>query len=309
MEQPVLSVRGLRKSFSGKEVVKDISFDVPQGEIFGILGPNGAGKTTAIRMIMGVLTADKGEVNFYFNGSQGQLDKTKLGYLPEERGLYDNVKVIQTLVYLAELKGVPNQEAKKRALEWLEIMSLSDYAESKLEKLSKGMQQKVQFIAAVLHRPELVLLDEPFSGLDPINQDLFKELIRKLQSEGIAVLLSAHQMSMVEELCTRIFLIEKGEEILYGTVQDIKDDYHEYSVNLSYTQGEALQPFLASKPEVRNLIISEEKADFRISSSLDLNQFINQLTSHCSLERIVIQKPPLHEIFVNTVREREGKNV
>ena len=309
MEQPVLSVRGLRKSFGAKVVVKDVSFDVCRGEIFGVLGPNGAGKTTAIRMIMGVMMSDKGEANFYFNGNEGRLDKTKLGYLPEERGLYDNVKVIQTLIYLGELKGIPAQEAKRRALDWLEIMNLSEYAESKLEKLSKGMQQKVQFIAAVLHRPDLVLLDEPFSGLDPINQDLFKELIRKLQAEGVTILISAHQMSVVEELCTRIFLIDKGEEILYGTVQEIKDGYHEYSVNLSYTQGEALQPFLASMPEVRNLIISEDKADFRISSSLDLNKFINELTSYCLLERVVVQKPPLHEIFVNTIRERGIKNV
>ena len=309
MEQPVLSVRGLRKSFGAKVVVKDVSFDVCRGEIFGVLGPNGAGKTTAIRMIMGVMMSDKGEVNFYFNGNEGRLDKTKLGYLPEERGLYDNVKVIQTLIYLGELKGIPAAEAKRRALEWLGIMNLSEYAESKLEKLSKGMQQKVQFIAAVLHRPDLVLLDEPFSGLDPINQDLFKELIRKLQGEGITILLSAHQMGVVEELCTRIFLIDKGEEILYGTVQDIKDDYHQYSVNLSYTRGETLQQFLSSMAEVKNLHITSGKADFRISSSLDLNSFINELTSYCRLERVVVQKPPLHEIFVNTVRARGLKNV
>ncbi|UNC91974.1 ABC transporter ATP-binding protein [Candidatus Contubernalis alkaliaceticus] len=309
MGQPVLSVRGLRKSFGDKVVVKDVSFDVCPGEIFGVLGPNGAGKTTAIRMIMGVMMPDQGEVNFRLNGKTGLLDKTKLGYLPEERGLYDNVKVIQTLIYLGELKGVSTAEAKKRALEWLEVMNLVEYAESKLEKLSKGMQQKIQFIASVLHRPDLVLLDEPFSGLDPINQDLFKELIRKLQGEGITILLSAHQMSVVEELCNRIFLIDKGEEILYGTVQGIKDDYHQYSVNLSFTQGEALHQFLTLLPEVKSLHITSEKADFRISSSFDLNDFINQLTSYCHLERVVIQKPPLHEIFVNTVRERGMKNV
>ncbi len=304
MEQPILSVRDLRKGFNGKEVVKGISFDVFPGEIFGVVGPNGAGKTTAIRMIMGVLRSDQGKVDFYLNGKTNYLDKRKLGYLPEERGLYEDVKVIKTLIYLGELKGVPTLEAKKRALEWLQIMKLSEYVEVKLEKLSKGMQQKIQFIAAVLHRPPLILLDEPFSGLDPVNQDFFKELIIKLRDEGTAVLLSAHQMNLVEELCTRILVINKGEKVLYGTVQDIKDDYHEYSISIAYSQGSELNRLLSSKKEVRNLQITDDKADFRISSSIDINDFIKELTSHCSLERISVQKPSLHEIFINTVGER-----
>lgn len=304
MEQPILSVRDLRKGFNGKEVVKGISFDVFPGEIFGVVGPNGAGKTTAIRMIMGVLRSDQGKVDFYLNGKTNYLDKRKLGYLPEERGLYEDVKVIKTLIYLGELKGVPTLEAKKRALEWLQIMKLSEYVEVKLEKLSKGMQQKIQFIAAVLHRPPLILLDEPFSGLDPVNQDFFKELITKLRDEGTAVLLSAHQMNLVEELCTRILVINKGEKVLYGTVQDIKDDYHEYSISIAYSQGSELNRLLSSKKEVRNLQITDDKADFRISSSIDINDFIKELTSHCSLERISVQKPSLHEIFINTVGER-----
>ena len=205
------------------------------------------------------------------------------------------------------MKGVTGLEAKERALDWLEIMGLSEYAEMKLEKLSKGMQQKVQFIATVLHRPPLILLDEPFSGLDPINQDFFKELIKKLQEEGTTILLSAHQMGLVEELCTRIFLIHQGEKILYGTVQDIKEDYHEYSIDMDFSRGENLKHYLESMAEIRNLKVSDGHADFRISSDLEINAFIKDLTSHCRLEKISVQKPPLHEIFVNTVRERGGK--
>jgi len=212
--ETILDVKGLTKSFGNKKAVDNISLSVTRGEVMGLLGPNGAGKTTAIRMIMGIMAPDAGEISFNFGDGPQPLDKSRIGYLPEERGLYDDARVIENLLYLAGLKGMPAAEARREALQWLERLDLGAYANQKLEKLSKGMQQKVQFIASILHRPVLVLFDEPFSGLDPVNQDVIKEIIRELRDGGTTVLLSAHQMNMVEELCDSIFLINHGREVL-----------------------------------------------------------------------------------------------
>ncbi len=233
----ILTVKELAKSYGAKKAVDRISFTVSRGEVIGLLGPNGAGKTTAIRMIMGILPVDRGEVNFRFNGRAKRLDKSRVGYLPEERGLYDDVKVLDNLIYLSGLKGKSPQDARKDGLAWLERLSLTDYANQKLEKLSKGMQQKVQFIASILHRPQLVLFDEPFSGLDPVNQDFLKEIIRELQAEGVTVLLSAHQMNLVEELCDSIFLINRGREVLSGNLREIKQGYKESIVEIRHTDA------------------------------------------------------------------------
>jgi ABC-2 type transport system ATP-binding protein len=234
MTQIILAVEGLTKYYNGYAAVNDISFQVQKGEILGFLGPNGAGKTTAIRMILGILQPNAGKINFFFDGSPLPLDKKRIGYLPEERGLYDDAKVLDSLVYLAALKGTAPAEGRDKALQWLETMNLRNYANHKLEKLSKGMQQKVQFIATILHKPDLVVLDEPFSGLDPINQDLFKDLILRLREEGITVLLSAHQMNVVQELCDRIFLIDKGKPVLSGTLEEIREQHEENNVEIAF---------------------------------------------------------------------------
>ena len=215
MPETMLEVRNLSRYYNSFPAVDDISFAVHKHEIMGFLGPNGAGKTTAIRVILGILPPSSGSVQFFWDGAPGARAKQRIGYLPEERGLYDDARVLDSLVYLAALKGVSPAQARERALRWLETMDLGAYAHHKLEKLSKGMQQKVQFIATVLHQPELVVLDEPFSGLDPINQDLFKKLILELRNQGSTVLLSAHQMNVVR-VCDRIFLINKGKPVLYG---------------------------------------------------------------------------------------------
>ncbi len=194
----MLTVNNLTKSFGKIIAVNDISFSVNKGEIMGFLGPNGAGKTTAIRMIMGIIKADRGDINFYYNNQEQPeaLDKNKIGYLPEEKGLYDDVKVIDNLIYLAFLKGLSRKEAKKRGLEWLERLGLEDYFNQKLEKLSRGMKQKVQFIASIIHEPDFVVLDEPFAGLDPINQEFVIEIIRELQKQGLTILFSAQPIKM-----------------------------------------------------------------------------------------------------------------
>jgi ABC-2 type transport system ATP-binding protein len=307
--ETILNVKDLAKSFGPKKAVDGISLSVTRGEVMGLLGPNGAGKTTAIRMIMGILTPDAGEISFNFGGHPQPLDKSKIGYLPEERGLYDDVRVIESLIYLAELKGRPAGEARREARQWLERFDLGDYADQKLDKLSKGMQQKVQFIASILHRPQLVLFDEPFSGLDPVNQDFFKEIISELQDGGTTVLLSAHQMNLVEELCDSIFLINHGRQVLSGKLQEIKESYKEDIVELRYDPAEE-SDFLKMIPGLRILREQSGIVVMRYSGSVGTNALLQEFGSRLTIKAITVKKPPLHEIFIETVRERgEGIEV
>ncbi len=299
----ILEVKELAKHFGPKKAVDRICLNVIRGEVLGLLGPNGAGKTTAIRMIMGILPPDDGEIRFYFNGLSQALDKSKIGYLPEERGLYEDVRVCDSLVYLAGLKGMDASGARREALRWLERLDLEAYADQKLEKLSKGMQQKVQFIASILHRPPLVLFDEPFSGLDPVNQDFFKEIIRELQKEGTTILLSAHQMNLVEELCDSIFMINHGREVLSGKLQEIKDSYGENVVELRY-DPEGDSSFLEAIPGLRILTEQPGRAAMRYSGSAGINNLLRELGDRLTISAVTIEKPPLHEIFIKTVRER-----
>jgi ABC-2 type transport system ATP-binding protein len=300
----ILAVEELSKSFGPKKAVDYISFEVRRGEVLGLLGPNGAGKTTAIRMIMGILPIDRGKVVFSFNGTINAIDKAMVGYLPEERGLYDDVKVIDNLVYLAGLKKMPPHAARREGEAWLKRVGLAEYKNQRLDKLSKGMQQKVQFIASILHRPQLVLLDEPFSGLDPVNQDFFKEIIRKLQSSGVTVLLSAHQMNLVEELCDSIFLINHGREVLSGKLEDIKRSYKESSVELRFEpSGDG--GFIKEIPGIRILKLTPGQAVLRYSGP-SINNLLQQIGSRLNIVEIAVRKPPLHEIFIETVKERKG---
>lgn len=301
--EPILSVKDLSKNFGTRKAVDNITFQVARGEVMGLLGPNGAGKTTAIRMIMGILPADRGEISFSFNGRPGPLNKTKIGYLPEERGLYDDVKVVDNLIYLSGLKGIPPAQSKRDALDWLERLDLSDYAYQKLEKLSKGMQQKVQFIASILHRPPLVFLDEPFSGLDPVNQDFITGIIREMQDSGVTILLSAHQMNLVEALCDSIFLINRGVEVLSGSLKQIKHSYKETIVELKYPPGSNIS-FLHTIPGLRKIQETPDQAMLRYSGRLPVSRLLATICEHIPVEGVSVEKPPLHEIFVETVKER-----
>lgn len=304
MVDTMLAVNGLTRYYNGFAAVNNISFEVRKHEILGFLGPNGAGKTTAIRMILGILAPSAGEIRFFFDGTPGPLDKKRIGYLPEERGLYDDARVLDSLVYLASLKGASPGEARKKALHWLETMNLSEYANHRLEKLSKGMQQKVQFIATILHKPDMVVLDEPFSGLDPINQDLFKNLILQLREEGITVLLSAHQMNVVQELCDRIFLINKGIPVLYGTLQEIRDQHEENAVEITFSSQNGLDDYLRSLRHTRELSVNSHTAKLKLNTAVDPTEFIREITGLCTLKGVKVEKPSLHEIFIDTVGRR-----
>src|SRR5690625_2596731 len=252
----MLTVESLSKSNKDKKVRDQSSFEVRQGEIMAILGPNGAGKSTTIRNIMGIMYPDEGTIMFR-NSEAGEIPRQKIGYLPEERGLYKNVKVMDILLYLAELKDYPLDKAKQRALDYLKKFDLEGKDKVSMDELSKGMGQKVQFIASVIHEPELLILDEPFSGLDPVSQELFKKEIRKMAEDGTAILLSSHQMNLVEEMADRLFMIHQGQKVIYGTMDDVKTQYANFKCII---RGENDRRLLESIPQVERVEKSEGKS-------------------------------------------------
>jgi ABC-2 type transport system ATP-binding protein len=293
----VLSAENVCKSFDGTKAVDGVSFTVQKGEIFGLLGPNGAGKTTLIRMILGIFQPDSGEIKFSLS-PDGKLPPECVGYLPEERGLYDNRKVCDTLVFFASLKGMDARLARERALLWLQRLQLERYFSRNIRELSKGMQQKIQFIAAILHEPQFVIFDEPFAGLDPVNQDLFRELILELKARGTTILLSAHQMHLVEDLVDRIFLIDKGRQVLYGSLREIKRQWAEDWVEIDFRgDGE----FLKQSSLVKTAHLEDGRAQLILKEGVRPQDFLASLLGRLEIEQIAIRKPPLHHIFVEMV--------
>lgn len=296
-----LEVRGIQKVYGANTVVNNVSFRAPQGRILGVLGPNGAGKTTIIRMIMGITAPDQGEIWFTDQGVRTKgVPLATIGYLPEERGLYKEAKVLNILLFLAGLKDVPRHEAKERALTWLTKFGLEDYANKKVEQLSKGMAQKVQFAATVLHNPKFVVLDEPFSGLDPVSQDLFKAEIRALADSGATVLLSSHQMSIVEELCDEIFLIHRGREVVTGDLQSIKERYGNFRVNL-------LSPASTATIMATGVVESYEQLNgarysYTLHDGVTPMEFMERLPKDLDIRELTISRPSLHDIFVKVAQ-------
>ncbi|HEX6987828.1 MAG TPA: ATP-binding cassette domain-containing protein [Bacillota bacterium] len=312
MRDPVLAVDRVVKRFGDKTTVDHVSFDVRPGEIMGFLGPNGAGKTTTLRMIMGILAPDQGRITFRLAGGDapqrgsrhagaaGTLPAPLVGYLPEERGLYREARVLDILLFLASLKGLRGRAARTRALEWLERFGLGPQAHARVHQLSKGMAQKVQFIGAVLHEPRLVVLDEPFSGLDPVNQELFLNEIRRLAAEGCAVLLSSHQMNLVEELCERIFLIHQGRRVVYGPLRDIKADYGVHRVRLLLRDAGWRLP---SSSLVESAEYDGPRATLTLRAGVEPAAFLSSLPPGAPIEEISVARISLHEIFVRIARE------
>ncbi len=299
MHDTILEVKNINKNFTGLKVVDDISFEVYKGEIMGLLGPNGAGKTTVIRMLMDIFQPDSGMIKYnteYISGNK------MIGYLPEERGIYDETKVIDTILYFADLKGMDIEKARESALKWLDLLKLKDFANNKIEDLSKGMQQKVQFIISIIHSPRFVIFDEVFSGLDPVNQDLFKEIILNIAQKGTTILLSSHRMTMVEELCDRIFMINKGKRVLYGELGKIKDEFGEKKVRI-VAGGNT--DFLRGNNLITNLKIDEDIISFNLPLKIKPVDFLESLSGKLDIDEISILKPPLHEIFIREVERRE----
>jgi ABC-2 type transport system ATP-binding protein len=229
-----IDVQQISKSYGDFKAVQNLSFDVRQGEIFALLGPNGAGKSTSIRMILDILKPDSGRIQV-LGGEMNDDKKNRIGYLPEERGLYKDVKVLDMMAYLGRLKGLSSDEARRRARNLLEKLDLADHENSKVEELSKGMQQKVQFAVTVMHEPELVIIDEPFSGLDPVNRMVIKDLLIEMRDSGTGIVMSTHRMDQVEEMADRMLMISRGQQKLYGKVDDIR---REYAAHAIIVQGE-----------------------------------------------------------------------
>lgn len=294
----VLKIEELEKSFKDKKVLKGISFEVRKGEIMAILGPNGAGKSTTIRNIMGIMYPDAGKVTF-----QGYKDipRHKIGYLPEERGLYKNVKVMDILLYLAELKDYPLNKAKERALAYLKKFDLEGKENVNVEELSKGMNQKVQFISSIIHEPELLILDEPFSGLDPVSQDIFKEEIRRLADNGTAILLSSHQMNLVEAMCDRLFMIQRGQKVIYGTLDDVKTEYANFKCTI---RGKNNVSDFAQLPEVRRVEQQDDTTILHLNKNTQPVKWLKSLPNHITIQELKIDRISLHEIFIDIATDK-----
>ena len=290
----IIHVQDLVKRYGALVAVDNLSFEVEQGEVFGLLGPNGAGKTTIIRVIMDILRPDEGKVTVL--GQPVGQAKDAVGYLPEERGLYRNLKVLDTLVYLAELKGVHRSIARKRATELLERVELDDWAARKVRDLSRGMQQRLQFIASLVHDPQVIFLDEPFQGQDPINVERLKDFVAELHRAGKTVVLSTHQMSIVEALCDRILLINRGRAVLYGPLAEIKQ---QYKPNTIQVRAPRVPPDLPGVTDVTpadgafTLTLAEEAKPQDVLRAL--------IDRNVEVQAFEVAPVPLEDIFVAVV--------
>ena len=300
MMENVLTVKNLGKSFKSKQILKDISFDVRKGEIMAILGPNGAGKSTTIRNIMGIMYPDEGSIEFT-GYAKNEIPRQKIGYLPEERGLYKNVKVMDMILYLADLKDYPVKKAKERALAYLAKFGLEGKDKVSIEELSKGMGQKVQFIASIIHEPELLILDEPFSGLDPVSQETFKEEIRELANNGTSILLSSHQMNVVEELCDRLFMIHRGEKIIYGAMEDVKNEYANFKCTI---KGQNALSLLETIPDVVRTEQNEDVSVLYLTPEVVIPTWLRHLPETLTIQELSVDRISLHEIFIDIATDQ-----
>lgn len=298
-DSPVVRVKNLRKTFGDTVAVEDVSFDVRPGEVFGLLGPNGAGKTTTIRMMLDIFKPDAGAIEI-FGGPLTAAGRDRIGYMPEERGLYPHMRVIDCLAYLGKLKGLSGQQARRRAVTYLQRLELAGQEGTKIEALSRGMTQKVQVIAAILHRPDLLIIDEPFANLDPVNSQLVRDILLEMRNEGKSVIMTSHQLALVETLCDRIAMIHYGRVILLGTVAQVRRD-HAGNVLRLHGSGQIDAPPGVLHVERRNasewLLTLEPGTDHRavLQILMTANGF--------SLDGFELARPTLDEIFVQIVRE------
>jgi ABC-2 type transport system ATP-binding protein len=295
-----IAIEHVTKRFDTVVAVSDLSLHIEQGAVFGLLGPNGAGKTTSLRMIMHILVPDEGAIRVL---GQPARDHTMdlIGYLPEERGLYARMKVREVLVFLLALKGLSEAEASVRAHEWLERLGLAAWSEKKINDLSKGMQQKVQFIAAVAHRPPLLILDEPFTGLDPVNATLIKDIMLDLREKGSTIILSTHRMEQVEMMCDAICLINHGRSVLAGDLRAIKKSYGKNTVRIEYTGDDS---FLDRPDLVEKLNRFGAMVEAKLRPGADPQEILKAAVARgVRLTRFELVEPPLHDIFIEKVSE------
>ena len=290
-----LSVSHLYKSYDSQEAVKDITFSLKAGEILGLIGPNGAGKSTTIKMILDFMKPDSGEIRL-FGSSMTEEIKNRIGYLPESKGLYKDLSAMECILYLASLKGMDKTSAKEKAAHLLQQAGMLESSKKKIKHMSKGMGQMIQFIVTIIHDPDLLIMDEPFSGLDPVNAELMKTMISGMRDKGRSIILSTHQMNQVEELGDRVLMINHGEEVLYGDLKQIKERYRKHSVQVS-VEGEIGELEGVTEKRVMN-----EGLELMLSEDTSPQAVLDQLRAQGSvINRFEITTPSLHSIFLNEV--------
>ncbi len=293
-----LQVENVSKSYSGKKVVDNISFSLDKPGVFGLLGSNGAGKTTTIRMILGILNKDSGKITW--NGKEVKRENVNFGYLPEERGIYPKSKLFDQLMYFATLKGMKYDEAKKAIEYWCDKLDIYEYMYKPAEQLSKGNQQKVQLIISIIHNPELLILDEPFSGLDPVNTEIIKGVINELIEKGTYIILSSHQMSVVEEYCRDIIILNKGKTIVKGNLSEIKKSYGKN--NLLLQSYEDLNSIIPQDAEIIDKKVNSY--EIKIKNEEMAQEILKQIVAkNIKIDKFEIKEPSLHEIFIDKVGE------
>jgi len=288
---------GVTKRFGKHTAVSELDLEVQRGVIYGLLGPNGSGKTTSIRMIMGILHPDEGRVSL-FGADADEVRRKRVGYLPEERGVYRKMKCLDLVVFLAEIRGVPRMEGRKRALHWLERLGLPEWADKKVEDLSKGMQQKIQFIGTVIHEPELLILDEPFSGLDPINQDVLEDIVLDFHGRGTTILFSTHLMDQAERLCQRVCLISKARKVLDADLRELKAAERKGLVAVEFDGPDRW----LQGPEVQSVEQTNGATHLVLRDGADHQAILRRgVEAGATIYRFDLVEPRLHEIFVRHV--------
>ncbi|MCK4689490.1 MAG: ATP-binding cassette domain-containing protein, partial [Candidatus Marinimicrobia bacterium] len=283
--------------------VDNISFSIEEGTVFGLIEPNGAGKTTTLRMIMNIIIPDYGDISILGNSKMVSATDN-IGYLPEERGMYRKMKVGALLLFLTKLKSMPKKEAQKQIDFWLERLELTDWKNKKIEELSKGMQQKLQFIATILHKPKLLILDEPFGGLDPINTNLIKDIILELKQNGTTIMFSTHVMESAEKLCDDIFLINKGREVLYGKLNDIKKSFGRENVLIEF---EGNDDFLKRSKQIKKFDNYGRYVEAQLVKNADTQKLLKEAMEVSIIRRFEIKEPSLNDIFIESVNVSDAE--
>ncbi len=295
----MLIVQNLVKEYKNITAVNDISFSVLPGRIFGLLGPNGAGKTTTIRILLNIIKPTKGKISL--SGKPIDINFfNEIGYLPEERGLYKKSKVIDVILYFAELKNMSRSYAKKEAVRWLKKLSIEKYVNNRIIELSKGNQQKVQFITAILHNPSILVLDEPFSGFDPINQQEIKDILIEFAVSGKIIMLSTHQMDTAEKLCADIFLINNGKEVCSGSISQIKKQFGSNNVKIEF-EGDL--SFIRSFPYIINVNIYSNYAEVQLKEDIQPSDFLKSIVDKINVTHFSVIEPTLNKIFLDVIKK------
>ena len=292
----------VNKSYDHFVAVDNLSFNIEQGSVFGLLGPNGAGKTSSIRMMIGITAPDSGAIRVFGEPFERKCLQ-KIGYLPEERGLYKKMKMLDQLIFLGELHGMTSGNARQQAIEWCGRLEISEKLNNKVEELSKGMQQKIQFIAALLHDPDFIIMDEPFAGLDPVNADLLKDVLLDMKKKGKTILFSTHRMDQVEKLCDAICLINRGKAVLQGNLKQVKAAHGKDSVQIAY-EGDGA--FLQNNPSVRSYNDYGNYVEVQLAKGADPQKLLRLATQHARIDRFELAEPSLEAIFKDVVGKTDA---